>query len=158
MTNVTPEDARQALANAERHQRDGVAAMWPRPAYQVGLALILFTFFAAGDIHQTAWRHGVKIGVLVLVAVVVAAELIPGLGALLGRRAMPKPWRRPDKALWLQTAVLVVLVQLDTTVANIASVRDAVRLPHVIAAALITSGSVTLWQWQLRRRRTMRSS
>jgi hypothetical protein len=153
MANMTPEDAQQALANVDRHRRDGLDAVWPGPAYQVGLGALLFAFFAAGDIHQTSWRHGVKIGVLVLLAVVVAAEFIPGLGARLGRRALPKPWRRPDKTFWLQTAALYVLVQLDYSVANLAAVRDAVRLPHLIAAAVITAGAVALWQWRHRRSR-----
>jgi hypothetical protein len=151
MSNLTPQDAQRALANVDRHQRDGMAATWPKPAYQVGLAVIELAFFAAGDIPQTPWRHGVKIGVLVLVAIVVAAELFPGLGGLLGRRAMPKPWRRPDRTLWLTTIALVVLVQLDITVANMPAVRNAVHLPHVIAATVITAGSVTLWQWRHRR-------
>src|SRR4051812_47195590 len=145
MSNLTPHDAQQALANADRHQRDGMAAVWPKPIYQVGLAVIEFAFFASVDIQQTSWRHGVKIGVLVLVALVVAAELFPGLGSLLGRRAMPKPRRRPDKTFLLMIIVLVLLVQLDVTVANEPAVRNAVHLPHVIAAIVITAASVALW-------------
>ncbi len=157
MSELTPEQARAALADVDRHVHRGRAAtLLPLPLWTAA-AVAIFVSFASGDLPAGWVRSVVQAAPLLVVIPVAFASRLPAIASALGiHAAQREQWRLSQlgKQWWLYMSGLWLLVLFNGIIIESPSVIAAVRFPHTVIGGLVAAYLMVffgLWRRQIRK-------